>query len=47
MKPKPTKSEKRDVKKKPRMPVSGKKVFTLKEIIAKKGSLKPRNGTRT
>jgi hypothetical protein len=36
MKSKPTKAEKREVKKKPKMPVSGKKVFALKEIIAKK-----------
>jgi hypothetical protein len=38
MKPKPTKAEKREVKKKPKMPVSGKKVFALKEIIVKRGT---------
>jgi hypothetical protein len=31
-----TKAEKREVKKKPRMAVSGKKVFALKEIIIKR-----------
>jgi len=36
MKPKKTKAEKREVKKKPKMPVSGKKVFALREIIIKR-----------
>ena len=31
-----TKAEKREIKKKPKMPVSGKKVFALKEIILKR-----------
>lgn len=30
--------EKREIKKKPKMPVSGKKVFALKEIIIKRGN---------
>lgn len=34
--------EKREIKQKPKMKVSGKKVFTLKEII-KKGATKPQN----
>ncbi len=38
MKPKKTKAEKREIKKKLKMKVSGKKVFELKEIIAKKPS---------
>jgi hypothetical protein len=38
MKTKKTKAEKREVKKKPKMPVSGKKVFALKEIIVKKAN---------
>jgi hypothetical protein len=33
-----TKAEKREVKKKPKMPVSGKKVFALKDIILKRHS---------
>jgi len=38
--PKKTKAEKRDKKKKPKMKISGKKVFGLKEIILKKSSNK-------
>lgn len=33
---KKTKAEKREFKKKPKMPISGKSVFKLKEIIIKK-----------
>jgi len=36
MSKKKTKAEKREVKKKPKMPVSGKSVFKLKDIIIKK-----------
>ncbi len=36
MKPKPTKAEKREAKKKPEMPVSGKSVLKIKEIILNK-----------
>ena len=36
MKPKPTKGEKREVKKRKRMPVSGKSVLKIQEIIRSK-----------
>lgn len=36
MKPKKTKSEKREIKKRKRMPVSGKSVLKIKEIILNK-----------
>ncbi len=37
---KKTKSEKRDIKRKPKMKVSGKSVFKIKEIIKKKAKKK-------
>jgi hypothetical protein len=36
MKSKPTKAEKRETKKKPKMPVSGKSVLKIREIIFNK-----------
>jgi hypothetical protein len=39
--PKFTKSEKREARRKKKMPVSGKSVFKLKKIIEKKAQSKP------
>lgn len=47
MKPKKTKSEKREVKKRKRMPVSGKSVLKIKEIILNKAKKSKTSWPRT